>query len=201
MAPLPGIRNIVVTGDNFLRPEEGNSWARVTGTFTHEDTELGTKEFNGERVAIRWAGSRTTGEFHIDPGVFGVLPPLRCSVFWLSAVQDSFEIGTTIPAHTGGFGSVGVAPRSLNRGSLALRGTRATLTGAGLSHFDDRLPVVWEAMLEGNVLRIEGTGLWDFPGENQLVPARWVVRSRRCPAEWLHGSHGARGSWCNPLNP
>jgi hypothetical protein len=145
------------------------------------------------------ARNASSWSYVCDPGVFGVLPPLRCSVFWLSAVQDSFEIGTTIPAHTGGFGSVGVAPRSLNRGSLALFGTRATLTGAGLSHFDDRLPIVWEAMLEGNVLVIEGTGTWDFPGENQLVPARWMVRSRRCPAEWLHGSHGARGSWCNPF--
>jgi hypothetical protein len=56
-------------------------------------------------------------------------------------------------------------------------------------------------MLEGNVLTIEGTGTWDrwIGGENQLVPARMVVRLRRCPAEWMQGSHGARGSWCNPF--
>ncbi len=149
-----------------------------------------------DRNASSWSYGCTSG-------VFGVLPPLRCSVFWLSAVQDSFVIATTIPRHQGGFGVADTRPRWLNRGSLALLGTRATLTGAGPTRFDDRLPIVWEAMLEGNVLTIEGTGTWDrwigVPEETPLVPARIVVRLRRCPAEWLNSPHGTRGSWCDPF--
>jgi hypothetical protein len=152
-----------------------------------------------DRNASSWSYVCADDLFAIGVGIFDSLT-LRCSVFWLSAVQDSFDIGTTVPGHTTiRVGGVRVHPQTLNRGSLALLGTRATLTGAGPSHFDDRLPIVWEAMLEGNVLTIEGTGTWNFSGENQPVPARWVVRLQRCPAEWLQGLHGARGSWCNPF--
>ena len=38
--------------------------------------------------------------------------PLRCSAFWLSAIQDSFEIGTTVPAHLTGWGRRPEAERS-----------------------------------------------------------------------------------------
>ena len=152
-----------------------------------------------DRNASSWSYVCADDLFAIGVGIFDSLT-LRCSVFWLSAVQDSFDIGTTVPGHTTiRVGGVRVHPHTLNRGSLALLGTRATLTGAGPPNEDDRLPIVWEAILEGNVLRIEGTGTWNFPGENQLVPARMVVRLRRCPADWMQGTHGSLGSWCNPF--
>ncbi len=139
-----------------------------------------------------------------------VCRPLTCSVFWLSATQDSFEIGSTTPPHTviGTLGHERVIWTSvgLNQGSLALHGTtRATLTSAGPAFRDPRLPTVWEAMVESNVtitgttttvLTVEGTGTWSFSGEDQPVPARMVVRLRRCPDRWMNGSHGLVSSWC-----
>ena len=125
-----------------------------------------------------------------------------CSVFWLSTTQDSFRTGTTKPAGTSLAGSYGVTPRGLNAGSLTLHGNRATLTGVYPPDRDDRLPTVWEAILVGDLLTIEGTGTWDSwigvpREESHPGPAKFVVRLRRCPDEWLLGSHG-RGGWCNP---
>lgn len=67
-------QKVSVTGANFLRPEEGTTYATVSGVFTYEDTELGERTIQGRRVAVQWTGSRTTGDFHIDPEVFGVRP-------------------------------------------------------------------------------------------------------------------------------
>ncbi len=127
-------------------------------------------------------------------------PPVICWTFWLSATQDSFEIGTIVPpiVPPPGVSSEPGTPLSLSRGSLALHGIRATLTGAFPSGPDDRLPSAWEAMLEGDVLTIEGTGTL-FPGEDQLRPARWVVRLRRCHSANLVGQHGV-GGWCDPYS-
>ena len=66
--------SIQVQGDNFLRPEEGATYAIVDGTFTYDDTSLGTRNVSGGRVLVAWTGSRTTGAFHVAPDVFGVRP-------------------------------------------------------------------------------------------------------------------------------
>lgn len=60
---------IAVSGDNFLRPDEGTTWAHVDGAFTLSDG--GEQDVSG-RVPMRWTGSRTSAEFVVDPNVFGI---------------------------------------------------------------------------------------------------------------------------------
>jgi hypothetical protein len=63
-------QRIEVSGENFLRPEEGQSIAKVSGTLTLDDGN--SRDINDEEIVIQWDGSRTRARLPLDPGLFGV---------------------------------------------------------------------------------------------------------------------------------
>lgn len=61
---------IEVSGGNFLRPEEGQTHAVVTGTVRYQDeTE---RSVQARQVPLIWDGNRERAQFFLDPAVFGV---------------------------------------------------------------------------------------------------------------------------------
>jgi hypothetical protein len=159
---------IEVSGDQFLRPAEGNTWAVVSGTFTYANTELGERAINGERVPIRWTGSRTKGDFHLDPNVFGVQPgqfsgslsfenELSDGQLFTGGEQESFEAALQ---------QTFLASLDPPAGS---RGQRITLTGRGfVNQADDGS--------YGMFLELDGTFTYDEGGELDLTGGQALVR-------------------------
>ncbi len=65
-------QSIQVTGDGFLRPEEGTTWVVVTsGGIRYPDGA--ERQVANARAAIEWTGSRTQASLRISPALFGVL--------------------------------------------------------------------------------------------------------------------------------
>ncbi|TXD33409.1 hypothetical protein FRC98_20650 [Lujinxingia vulgaris] len=60
-------------GHGVLRPEEGQTWAVVEQGFV-EATPGGRRDLSGERLPVRWSGTREVAEVRLEPGVFGVHP-------------------------------------------------------------------------------------------------------------------------------
>ena len=61
---------IDISGTNFLRPNEGTTWAVVSGDFS---PEMGASfAISNAKIPVRWTGSRTSASFVIDPAAFGV---------------------------------------------------------------------------------------------------------------------------------
>ncbi len=159
---------IEVSGDQFLRPDEGNTWAVVSGTFTYANSELGERAINGERVPIRWTGSRTKGDFHLEPNVFGVQPgefsgslsfenELSDGQLFTGGEQESFEAALQ---------QTFLASLDPPAGS---RGQRITLTGRGfVNQADDGS--------YGMFLEFDGTFTYDEGGELDLTGGQALVR-------------------------
>ncbi|MBA2661754.1 MAG: hypothetical protein H0U74_05625 [Bradymonadaceae bacterium] len=62
---------IEVSGENFLRPEEGTTWALVErGSVRYSNSRQ--RDIAGTRIALVWNGSRTSAYLPIAPAVFGV---------------------------------------------------------------------------------------------------------------------------------
>lgn len=159
---------VEVSGGQFLRPEEGTTWAVVNGTFTYEDEALGERQINGERVPILWTGHRTEGNFHIDPAVFGVRPgqfsgslsfenELSDGQLFTGGTQDSYQ---TVLGHSY------LARLDPPAGS---RGQRITFTGRGfVDQADDGS--------YGMYYEFDGTFTYDEGGELDLQGTKALVR-------------------------
>lgn len=83
---------ISVQGDGILRPEEGQTWARVLGGALQ--TERGHRiELTGERLPVRWEGTRSSSSIRLAPEVMGVHPgELELQLQF----ENQFRDGTTI---------------------------------------------------------------------------------------------------------
>lgn len=164
---------IVVTGSNFLRPEEGNSWAILNGTYAL--VEGGERSIDG-RVPIRWTGSRTQAEMVVDPGVFGV----RLGSFTGSVeFENELRTGQSFPGNLQNDLSIEIletflASISPDEGS---RGQKVTFAGRGF------IPTVQTAeqtygmvFIYDGVFTYDAGGELDLTGENTLErPADLVV--------------------------
>ncbi|TXC67616.1 hypothetical protein FRC91_20205 [Bradymonadales bacterium TMQ1] len=60
-------------GHGVLRPEEGQTWAVIEQGFV-EATPGGRRDLVGERLPVRWSGSRERAELRLEPAIFGVHP-------------------------------------------------------------------------------------------------------------------------------
>lgn len=70
----PG-QEIKLRGEGFLRPEEGTTWAVIEqGSMTYDAAPA--RDLSGQRVAIKWGGSRQDGVLAMVPDPFGILPGL-----------------------------------------------------------------------------------------------------------------------------
>lgn len=200
--------HLPVTGDNFLRPEEGTTWAVVTGTFTYADTSLGTRQIAGERVALRWTGSRRAAEFHVDPGVFGV----RAGQFDGSlSFANELRNGTVFPGN-----NQGAHLLSIGEGFLAAldppagsRGQRITFQGRGFVPQAEDDAYVMFFRFDGEFTYADGSVL-DLTGENVLErPADAVVSDDTAEmAVWyeiiegrLHGLGASAGTFTGTITP
>lgn len=157
--------HIPVTGQNFLRPEEGDTWAIVDGTFTYADTELGTRAITGQRTRIRWTGSRTEAEFHIDPGVFGIRPgQFEGSLRFENELRNGQPFtGNQQGAHVLTLGEPFLAALDPSAGS---RGQRINFQGRGFVPQVDNDYVMF-FRFDGIFTYDEG-GELDLSGENSL---------------------------------
>ncbi len=62
--------SIEVQGANFLRPEEGTTWATVSGRFTPESNS--SFDVAQVKIPVVWNESRKSANFFVDPKAFGV---------------------------------------------------------------------------------------------------------------------------------
>lgn len=62
---------IEVQGENFLRPDEGTTWAIIESGFVRPSGGL-PRSIAGKKLSIRWTGSRSRAVLLLDPAVFGV---------------------------------------------------------------------------------------------------------------------------------
>lgn len=200
--------HIPVTGQNFLRPEEGNTWAVATGQFTYEDTALGARMIAGERTRIRWTGSRTNAEFHIDPGVFGIRPGrFEGSLAFVNELRNGQPFnGNTQPAHVMTLGQPFLAALDPPAGS---RGQRIRFQGRGFVPQADDDAYVMFFRFDGIFTYDEG-GELDLTGENALErpPDRVVSDDTAEMAVWyeiidgrLYGLGASAGRFVGTITP
>lgn len=157
---------LAVTGENFLRPEEGESFAVVDGTFTYDDPEFPDRAIVGLRAPIQWTGSRTSAQFHIAPNVFGIRPgkfegSLR---FENQLTNGQLFTGNTQPAHILTLGEPFLATVSPPAGS---RGQRIHFQGRGFVPQAEDNSYVMFFRFDGMLVLDNGETL-DLTGPNAL---------------------------------
>jgi hypothetical protein len=63
--------DIDVSGSGILMPDEGTTWAVLdSGEIIHEDGSV--RQITNARIAVRWTGTRGSGDLKISPEIFGV---------------------------------------------------------------------------------------------------------------------------------
>lgn len=62
---------IEISGENFLRPEEGTTWAIVEEGYVHPAGGQ-RRSLAQKKLAVQWTGSRSQAVLALDPVVFGV---------------------------------------------------------------------------------------------------------------------------------
>lgn len=141
VSPIPSGQNVypnemlAVSGDGFLRPEEGTTWAVVdSGTVTLQ--EGGSRPVTNARVPLRWTGSRDAAAFPISPAIFGV----KVGEFTGDIrFESELDTGETFEGNAqSGFSASLKAPRidelSPESGS---RGQKVSVAGRGFLAEDD----------------------------------------------------------------
>lgn len=134
-------------GHGVLRPEEGQTWAVVEQGFV-EATPGGRRDLAGERLPVRWSGSREMAEVRLEPGVFGVHPgAYEVSVRLENELRGG--AGTTQGPSELAFGAA-LQPTFLAtlEPAMASRGQMVTMRGRGL---------LGAGQGYGMILRYEGT--------------------------------------------
>ena len=200
--------HIVVSGENFLRPDEGETWAIVDGTFTYADTNLGERTIAGERTLIRWTGSRTSAEFHIDPGVYGIRPGrFEGSLRFENSLRNGQpHPGNAQNAHVLTLGQPFLASLDPPAGS---RGQRIRFQGRGFVPQDEFDSYVMFFRFDGT-FTFDSGGELDLTGDNALErpPDNVVSDSTAEMAVWyeivdgnLIGLGAESGSFVGTITP
>ena len=142
VTPLQTGRNVYpnealpISGEGFLRPEEGTTWAIVdTGSVAFDDGS--SRPVTNARVAVQWTGSRARAVLPVSPAIFGVrVGEFRGDLRF----ENELETGETFagPTQTG-FTAKLQRPRidalDPDRGS---RGQKITMRGRGFVSEDPR---------------------------------------------------------------
>lgn len=161
-------QNIPVTGNNFLRPEEGTTWAVLDGVFSYADGVTPDRAVASGRLGIRWSGSRTSANFHIDPAVFGVqLGTFTGAIRFENELRTGALVGgNSQPTFVTNLQPTFLARLDPPAGS---RGQRINFVGRGFVESN-------EQALYGMVYRFEGVFTFDDGGELDLTGANALER-------------------------
>ncbi len=175
---------IPVSGSNFLRPDEGGTFAVVNGTYTYQDTELGEKLIANQRVPIEWTGSRTSAQFRLDPAVFGVRPgSFQGSLEFLNELSNLQSYpGNSQPSFIFDQGQPFLASLNPPEGS---RGQRIVFEGRGFVPQDDVAGISMIFVFDG-IFTYDDGGTLDITGANALP---------RVPDEVLSGTQTEMSVW------
>jgi hypothetical protein len=126
---------IEVQGTNFLRPEEGTTWAQIlSGRVMYGNGR--ERDISGQRVALRWSGRRNRGLFPLDPAVFGVeIARFEASLYFENELTTGHRFaGNTVPGFDGVIQQSYIAALTPDRGS---RGQKIGIYGRGFVASDD----------------------------------------------------------------
>ncbi len=200
-------QHIGVTGENFVRPEEGTTWAIVTGTLTYTDTTLGERDLTNEKVALIF-DDRQNAFFPIDAGVFGVqLADFTGSLTFETELRNGQKFAGNSQA------AFDVTLQESFLGSITpdagSRGQKITMNGRGFIPTSDEGG--YGMLLEFNgELAYDRGGALDLTGENVIVraPDRVLDEERAEMAVWyeiqdleLYGLGAEPGVFSGTITP
>ncbi len=135
VTPIPGGRDVYpgeripISGDGFLRPEEGKTWAVVdTGRVAFADGS--SRAVTNARVPVEWDGARQRAFLPISPAIFGVRQGDFSGDVRFENELTTGEVfrGTEQPGFTATLRAPRIDDLSPNRGS---RGQKITISGRG----------------------------------------------------------------------
>lgn len=183
VTPMSSGRNVypnerlAVSGENFLRPEEGTTWAVVdTGKVSFDDGS--SRAVTNARVPVRWDGSRSRALFPVSTAIFGV----RTGTFE-GGIRFENELATGEifrGNEQAEFQAMLQRPRidtiSPDRGS---RGQKITVTGRGFVADDDGSNSGTYFVLEGTLRPAGEQELVTIDGETPLVITPYRVLDER----------------------
>ena len=119
---------IPISGDGFLRPAEGTTWAVVdSGSVRFGDGS--SRPVTNARVAVEWDGARDQALLPVSPAIFGVLTGEFDGTI---RFENALQTGEVFTGSTQSLTATLAAPRidelSPTRGS---RGQKVTVSGSG----------------------------------------------------------------------
>ena len=173
---------VQVTGDNFLREDEGQSVAVIeSGQMMYEDGS--SRAIEDVALPFVWAGSRQSAYLKIDPRVFGVkIGTFTGDVTFENRLRD----GTRAPGPRQDGLSFALQPSfisvpSPDRGS---RGQRITIKGRGL--IDTRDGVGMTLIFQGKLTPKDGGEplLFDAANAQERAPDRYLDNQNVEVAVW-----------------
>lgn len=135
VTPIPSGRDVYpgerleISGEGFLRPEEGKTWAVVdAGRVTFDDDS--SRTVANARVAVEWDGSRHQALLPVSPAIFGVRTGEFSGSLRFENELDTGELfeGTQQPNFVARLNRPRIEGLSPDRGS---RGQKITITGRG----------------------------------------------------------------------
>lgn len=140
---------ISVSGENFLRPEEGTSWAIVdTGRVRFPDGA--TRQVTNARVALEWEGDRRRAALPVSPAIFGVMVgEFEGGLRFENELKTGEKFpGNSQPSYTATIRAPEINEISPEAGS---RGQKVSIIGHGFVEPDTRLRTGTYLVVEGEL--------------------------------------------------